>query len=95
MTKDDLIQVVGIVKDTLPSLRFKVELPNGKFVIATLCGKMRRARRDMLRVVKGDKVTLEISLYDLTVGRIVYRHPVRGNIKQNNQSLTDLEQNKQ
>ncbi|MCK5787792.1 MAG: translation initiation factor IF-1 [Chlamydiia bacterium] len=75
MSGDDLVKVEGIVVDTLPSLTFKVELLNGNFAITTLCGKMRRTRRESLRVMKGDKVLLEMSIHDLTMGRIVYRFP--------------------
>lgn len=70
-----LIKLEGVVVDVLPALNFKIELPNGKFVIATLCGKMRRSRRESLKIIKNDKVVIELSIHDLSIGRIVYRYP--------------------
>ena len=61
----------GIVADVLPNSTFRVDLPNGHRVLATIAGKMRRFR---IRVLAGDRVTLAISPYDLTRGRITYRH---------------------
>ena len=61
----------GIVSDVLPSAMFRVSLDNGHSVIATLAGKMRRFR---IRVLNGDRVTVEVSPYDLTRGRITFRH---------------------
>lgn len=60
----------GIVLETLPSLRFKVQLEDGKEIIAHLAGKLRLYR---IKVLAGDKVTVEMSPYDLDKGRIVYR----------------------
>jgi translation initiation factor IF-1 len=70
MAKDDLIQIEGIVKELLPNAMFKVELPNGKQVLAHISGKM---RMHYIRILAGDKVTVELSPYDLTRGRITYR----------------------
>jgi len=71
MAKEDKIQVEGEVLDTLPNAMFKVRLENGHEVLGTLAGKM---RMHYIRIVPGDKVTIEISPYDLTRGRITYRH---------------------
>lgn len=70
MAKDDLIQVEGVVRELLPNAMFKVELPNGKQVLAHISGKM---RMHYIRILAGDKVTVELSPYDLTRGRITYR----------------------
>ncbi len=70
MSKEDKIVVDGEVQELLPNLHFKVLLKNGSSVIAHLCGKMRMRN---IRVLVGDVVTLEMSPYDLTKGRIVYR----------------------
>jgi len=71
MAKEDKIQVEGEVLDTLPNAMFKVRLENGHEVLGMLAGKM---RMHYIRIVPGDKVTIEISPYDLTKGRITYRH---------------------
>ena len=70
MAKEDKIVVEGKVEELLPSLHFKVRLDNGTVVTARLCGKMRMRN---IRVLVGDTVSLEMSPYDLTKGRIVYR----------------------
>jgi translation initiation factor IF-1 len=70
MAKEDLIQVEGVVKELLPNAMFKVEIPNGKQVLAHISGKM---RMHYIRILAGDKVTVELSPYDLTRGRITYR----------------------
>ena len=70
MAKEDIIEVVGKVIDTLPSGEFKVELENGHTVIAHVSGKIRMFN---IRILPGDTVTMEISPYDLTRGRITYR----------------------
>jgi translation initiation factor IF-1 len=70
MAKEDLIQVEGIVRELLPNAMFRVELPNGKVVLAHISGKM---RMHYIRILAGDKVTVELSPYDLTRGRITYR----------------------
>jgi len=71
MSKEDVIEMEGIVTDVLPNTRFRVELDNGMQVAAYASGKMRKYR---IRVVAGDRVTLEMSPYDLTKGRISFRH---------------------
>ena len=70
MPKDDVIKVDGIVKELLPNTMFKVELPNKQCVLAHISGKM---RLNFIRILPGDAVTLEMSPYDLTKGRIVFR----------------------
>ena len=69
--KSDSISVEGVVVDTLPNTMFTVELENQHRVLATLSGKMRIR---YIRVSQGDRVTIELSPYDLTRGRITYRH---------------------
>jgi translation initiation factor IF-1 len=71
MAKEEALALDGIVSDVLPSAMFRVSLDNGHSVIATLAGKMRRFR---IRVLNGDRVTVEVSPYDLTRGRITFRH---------------------
>ena len=66
----DLIKVDGVVRELLPNTMFKVELPNKHNVLAHISGKM---RLNFIRILPGDMVTLEISPYDLTKGRISYR----------------------
>lgn len=61
----------GTVTEVLPNATFRVELSNGHNVLATIAGKMRRHR---IRVLQGDRVTVEVSPYDLTRGRITFRH---------------------
>jgi translation initiation factor IF-1 len=70
MAKEDVIEVEGVVKEPLPNATFKVELENGHEVLAHISGKM---RMHFIRILPGDKVKLEISPYDLSRGRIVYR----------------------
>ena len=70
MSKEDAIQMEGRVVDTLPNTTFKVELSNGHVVIAHISGKM---RKNYIRILTGDAVTVELTPYDLTKGRIVYR----------------------
>ena len=71
MSKQDVIEVQAIVKETLPNAMFKVELVDNKMVIlATVSGKI---RMNYIRILPGDKVTVEISHYDLTRGRITFR----------------------
>ncbi len=70
MAKQDTIQVEGKVLETLPNAMFKVELPNGHKVLAHVSGKM---RMHFIKILPGDKVTVELSPYDLSRGRIVYR----------------------
>ena len=71
MAKEDFIQMEGVVSEVLPDTRFRVGLENGHILIAYLSGKMRKHR---IRILAGDKVTLEMSPYDLTKGRINFRH---------------------
>lgn len=70
MAKEDVIEVEGVVKEPLPNAMFKVELENGHEVLAHISGKM---RMHFIRILPGDKVTLEVSPYDLSRGRITYR----------------------
>jgi len=70
MSKEDVIQMEGTVLDTLPNTVFRVELENGHIVTAHISGKM---RKHYIRILTGDKVTVELTPYDLTKGRIVYR----------------------
>jgi translation initiation factor IF-1 len=71
MSKEDLIEIDGVVTEIMPNQRYRVELENGMNIQAYSSGKMRRYR---IRVVAGDKVQLEMSPYDLTKGRISYRY---------------------
>lgn len=71
MAKEQAIEVDGTVSEVLPSTTFRVELVNGHNVVATLAGKMRRFR---IRVIAGDKVIVAVSPYDLSKGRITFRH---------------------
>ena len=70
MAKDDVIEVEGIVLEPLPIAMFTVELDNGHKVLAHISGKM---RMNFIRILPGDKVTVELSPYDLNRGRIIYR----------------------
>lgn len=70
MSKQDVIEVEGTVVEPLPNAMFKVELENGHTVLAHVSGKI---RMNFIRILPGDKVTVELSPYDLTRGRIVYR----------------------
>jgi translation initiation factor IF-1 len=70
MAKEEAIKVEGIVLETLPNAMFKVELENKHRVLAHISGKM---RMHFIKILPGDKVTVELSPYDLTRGRIVYR----------------------
>ena len=69
--KDDVIEVQATVVETLPNAMFKVELENGHEILAHVSGKI---RMNYIRILPGDKVTVEISPYDLTRGRITFRH---------------------
>lgn len=71
MSKEDVIQVEGTVIEPLPNAMFKVELENGHKVLAHISGKM---RKHFIRILPGDKVSVELSPYDLTRGRITYRY---------------------
>ncbi|QCI23318.1 translation initiation factor IF-1 [Buchnera aphidicola] len=70
MTKEDNIEMQGTVIDTLPNTMFRVELDNKHIVIAHISGKM---RKNYIRILTGDKVTLELTPYDLSKGRIIFR----------------------
>ena len=71
MAKQDVIELEGTVLDTLPTAMFKVELENGHEILAHVSGKI---RMNYIRILPGDKVTVEMSPYDLTRGRITYRY---------------------
>ena len=71
MAKEEAIEVEGKVLETLPNAMFRVELPNGHIVLAHISGKM---RMHFIKILPGDKVSLELSPYDLTRGRITYRY---------------------
>ena len=71
MSKEDCIEVTGTVVEKFPSGLFNVQLDQDRIILAHLAGKLRRNR---IRVLAGDRVTLEMSPYDLTKGRITYRH---------------------
>ena len=70
MAKQATIEVEGVVKEALPNTLFRVEITNGALILCSLCGKM---RQNYIKVLVGDKVTVEMSPYDLTRGRITRR----------------------
>ncbi|MCD7774336.1 MAG: translation initiation factor IF-1 [Clostridiales bacterium] len=70
MSKQDMIEVEGVVVEALPNATFKVELENGRQIVATISGKL---RMNYIRILPGDKVTVDMSPYDLTRGRITWR----------------------
>ncbi|MDP6358179.1 MAG: translation initiation factor IF-1 [Planctomycetota bacterium] len=70
MAKEESIKIEGIVKESLPNAKFKVEMEGGHMVLAHVSGKM---RMHFIKILPGDKVTVEVSPYDLTKGRITYR----------------------
>lgn len=70
MAREENIEMEGTVIDTLPNTMFRVELENGHVVIAHISGKM---RKNYIRILTGDKVTVQLTPYDLTKGRITYR----------------------
>lgn len=72
MAKDDCVTSEGVVVDVLPGTMFRVKLPNGHLMLAHISGKM---RKNFIRIVPGDRVTVEISPYDLTKARITFRDP--------------------
>ena len=74
MAKEDPIEVQGTVVEPLPNAMFRVELENGHKVLAHVSGKM---RINFIRILPGDKVTVELSPYDLSRGRITYRHKAK------------------
>ena len=71
MAKEELIEMNGVVMEVLPDSRFRVTLDNGHNLVAYTAGKMRKHH---IRIIAGDKVSLEISPYDLSKGRICFRH---------------------
>ena len=70
MSKEDVIEIEGKVLEALPNAQFKVELPNGHVILAHISGKL---RMNFIRILPGDKVTVEMSPYDLQKGRITWR----------------------
>ena len=70
MSKEDVIEIEGTVVESLPNAQFRVELPNGHQLLAHISGKL---RMNFIRILPGDKVTLEMSPYDPTKGRITWR----------------------
>jgi len=70
LSKNDMIEVEGIVKEKLPNAMFHVQLENGHVILAHISGKL---RMNFIRIIPGDKVRLEMSPYDLTKGRIIWR----------------------
>ncbi len=70
MSKEDMIEVEGVVVEALPNAQFKVEIQNGHKILAHISGKL---RMNFIKILPGDKVTIEMSPYDLTKGRITWR----------------------
>ena len=70
MAKDDMIEVEGVVLESLPNTTFQVDIGNGHTILAHISGKL---RMNFIRILPGDKVTVEMSPYDLTRGRITWR----------------------
>ena len=70
MSKDDVIEFEGVVEEALPNATFRVRLPNGHVVTAHISGKL---RMNYIRILPGDRVTIEVSVYDLDKGRITWR----------------------
>ena len=70
MAKEEAIEVEGLVKEALPNVMFRVELKNGHVILAHMSGRM---RQNHIKIVPGDRVKIEMSPYDLTKGRIIYR----------------------
>lgn len=70
MSKQDVFEVEGVVTDTYPNAMFEVTLQNGHKILATISGKL---RTNYIRILPGDKVTVELSMYDLSRGRITWR----------------------
>ena len=70
MGKENVVEFEGIVTEALPNATFKVQLPNGHIITAHISGKL---RLNYIRILPGDKVTVEVSVYDLTKGRITWR----------------------
>ncbi|HJC00159.1 MULTISPECIES: translation initiation factor IF-1 [Oscillospiraceae] len=70
MAKDDMIEVEGVVTESLPNTTFKVDIGNGHIILAHISGKL---RMNFIRILPGDKVTVQMSPYDVTRGRITWR----------------------
>ncbi len=70
MSKSDMIELEGVVVETLPNTTFKVDIGNGHVILANISGKL---RMNYIRILQGDKVTVQMSPYDLTRGRITWR----------------------
>ena len=70
MAKDDMIEVEGVVTESLPNTTFKVDIGNGHIILAHISGKL---RMNFIRILPGDKVTIQMSPYDVTRGRITWR----------------------
>ena len=75
MAKEDAIEMEGIVIENLPNTHFRVQLENGHVVIAHISGRM---RKNYIRILMGDKVTVQLTPYDLTKGRIIFRNRETG-----------------
>lgn len=71
MSKEDHLEMPGVVIETLPNTMFRVKLENGHTIIAHICGRM---RKNYIRILTGDSVIVELTPYDLTKGRITYRN---------------------
>ena len=71
MPKDDQIEMEGVVSETLPNTMFRVQLDNGHIITAHISGRM---RKNYIRILTGDKVKVEMTPYDLSKGRITFRH---------------------
>jgi len=72
-SKENIIEVEGIVTKVLPATMYRVKLPNGHEILAHISGKM---RKNFIKITNGDRVTMEMSPYDLTRGRITFRHKI-------------------
>jgi translation initiation factor IF-1 len=72
MAKEEPIEIVGSVTQVLPGTMFRVELPNGHEVLAHISGKM---RKNFIRISVGDRVSVQMSPYDLNKARVIFRHP--------------------
>jgi translation initiation factor IF-1 len=81
MAKEKALELEGIVEEALPNTMFKVTLENGMSVLCTLSGKL---RMNYIRIMPGDSVKLEMSLYDMSKGRITYRNKTAGQSMQSN-----------
>ena len=79
MAKEESIQMEGVVVEPLPNAMFRVELDNGHKVLAHISGKM---RMNFIKILSGDRVTVELSPYDLSRGRIIYRYKYRFNLRE-------------